>query len=123
MSIHKHLVASQQKHIERADILIKKDHKFVDKKWFKEKDKDLLLGSDELEADTIYSLSEMLLKQMSQGQTRHRNVLPVPYEDGTLLLCINKEDTSHIITFITYSLTVFKNCRNILNIIRHISQL
>src|SRR5690625_7681067 len=51
----------------------------------------------------------MLLKQMSQGESRHRNVLPVPYEDGTLLLCINKEDTSHIIPFISYSLQIFKN--------------
>src|SRR5690625_7363495 len=55
---------------------------------------------------------------MSQGQTRHRNVLPVPYEDGTLLLCINKEDTSHIIPFITYSLQVFKNGRDALKIKR-----
>jgi len=117
-SFLKHLVSSQQLPIEWAAILIKKDHKFVVEKWFNEKDQDLLLGSDELEADTIYSLSEMLLKQMSQGESRHRNVLPVPYEDGTLLLCINKEDTSHIIPFITYSLQVFKNGRDALKMKR-----
>lgn len=117
-SFLKHLVSSQQLPIEWAAILIKKDKKFIVEKWFNEKDQDLLLGNDELEADTIYSLSEMLLKQMSHDQVRHRNVLPVPYEDGTLLLCINKEDTSHIIPFITYSLQVFKNGRDALKLKR-----
>lgn len=109
-----HLVSSQQLPIEWAAIVIKRDQTFIVEKWFNKANKDLLLGTDVLKANTIYGLSELLLQQMPEIKGKQRTVLPIPYDDGTLLVELDQKDTAHIIPFITYSLQVFQSGENIL---------
>ncbi|MBP1948083.1 LuxR C-terminal-related transcriptional regulator [Virgibacillus litoralis] len=107
-SFIKNLVSSNQLPIEWAAITIKKEQSHTVEKWFNNLSQDLLLGSDELKADTIYSLTELLLNQMPENSKAKYNVMTIPYEDLTLLVCVNHHDTSHIMPFITYALQTFQ---------------
>ncbi|WP_164667971.1 helix-turn-helix transcriptional regulator [Virgibacillus doumboii] len=115
-SFLKSLVSSNQLPIEWTAIAIKKDQSYIVEKWFNNMNQDLLLGSDALKADTIYSLSELLLNQMTEINRKKSNVLPIPYEDSTLLVCVNHQDTSHVMPFITYALEIFRNGKDTLNV-------
>lgn len=108
-SFLENLVSSNQLPIEWAAIAIKSGQSYTIEKWFNSMSQDLLLGNDALKADTIYSLSELLLNQMNQKDRRQFNVLPIPHQDVTLLVCVKHEDTAHIMPFITYSLQIFQN--------------
>ncbi|HLS09154.1 response regulator transcription factor [Lentibacillus sp.] len=108
-SFLKNLVSSNQLPIEWTVIAIKKEQSYVVEKWFNNMSQDLLLGNDSLKADTLYALSELLLSQMTQQYRKKYNVLPIPHEDVTLLICVHHDDTSHVMPFITYALQMFKN--------------
>lgn len=118
----KHLVSSQQLPIEWAAVLIKKEDKFVVEKWFNNLNQDLLLGNDELKASTLYTLSEQLLSQMPKEERKNHSVLPVPYENGTLLICTDQKDASQTIPFITYALQIFQNGKDSLKITKQEQQ-
>ncbi|WP_047980595.1 response regulator transcription factor [Ornithinibacillus contaminans] len=108
-SFLKNLVASNQLPIEWTAIVLKRNHQFVVEKWFNQMSQDLLLGHDDLKASTIYGLSELLLNQMSQEEKRKFAVFPVPYEDITILICVLKDDSTHVVPFISYALQIFQN--------------
>lgn len=118
----KQLVSSQQLPIEWAAILINRDDKFVVEKWFNSMEQDLLLGNDGLEADTLYNLSEELLSQMPKTEQGKHTVLPIPYDEGTLLLCTKQESVSHILPFVTYALNVFLNGKESLKMTKQENQ-
>lgn len=108
----KNLVSSNQLPIEWTAIFIKKEQEYVVEKWFNNISQDLLLGNDLLKADTIYDLSELLLSQMTQQHKKDYNVLPIPYDDVTLLVCIHRDEASHVMPFITHALQMFQNGKN-----------
>ncbi|HLR62033.1 MAG TPA: response regulator transcription factor [Lentibacillus sp.] len=108
-SFLKNLVSSNQLPIEWGAVVIRKNRSYVVEKWFNNMSQDLLLGNDVLKADTIYDLSELLLGQMTHQNRKYYNVLPIPHDDVTLLICIRHEDTSQIMPFITYALQMYQN--------------
>lgn len=108
-SFLKNLVSSNQLPIEWTAIVLKRNHQFVVEKWFNHMSQDLLLGNDDVKANTIYGLSELLINQMSQDEKRKFTVFPVPYEDVTILICVLKEDSTHVVPFISYALQIFQN--------------
>ncbi|WP_167751306.1 response regulator transcription factor [Lentibacillus salicampi] len=105
----KNLVSSNQLPIEWTAIIIQKDQSYVLEKWFNNLSQDLLLGNDTLKADTVFALSELLLSQMPWQNRKKYNVLPIPHDDVTLLICVDHDDTSHVMPFITYALQMFQN--------------
>ncbi|MDC3414564.1 LuxR C-terminal-related transcriptional regulator [Aquibacillus sp. 3ASR75-11] len=107
-SFLKNLVSSTQIPIDWAAIIIKRDQSYIVENWFNSLSQDLLLGNDNLKADTIFNLSELLLNQMPEEKQPNHNVLSIPYEDVTLLICVSQQDNSHITPFITYALQVFQ---------------
>ncbi|WP_175631919.1 response regulator transcription factor [Virgibacillus siamensis] len=111
------LVNSNQLPIEWIAIVIKKDQSYVVEKWFNDVNRDLLLGNDSFHADTVYELSELLLGQMIKDKKKY-NVLPIPHDDVTLLVCSQQDVTSQVIPFITYTLKMFENSRQSLKRIK-----
>lgn len=109
-----HLVSSQQLPIEWAAIVFQNGQTLKVEKWFNKFNQDLLFGTDGFQANSIYELSEQLLKQMSSKEQSQRTVLPVPYEDKTLLIGVDQQEAAHIIPFITYSLQIYQNGKEIL---------
>src|SRR5699024_6660986 len=112
----KNLVASNQLPIEWTAIVLKEKETFIVEKWFNNMDQDLLLGSDVLKANTIYSLSELLLAQMPHEKRSKYTVLPIPHDDITLLVCVHHENSNHITPFLTYALQIFQNGKETLNL-------
>ncbi|ASK62676.1 helix-turn-helix transcriptional regulator [Virgibacillus phasianinus] len=108
-SFLKNLVSSNQLPIEWAAILTKRNDKFFVEQWFNNLSQSLFLENDEKTADSIYNLSELLLGEMPKEKQENYTVLPIPYENGTLLICTLRENASHSIPFITYALQVFQN--------------
>ncbi|WP_026909325.1 response regulator transcription factor [Paucisalibacillus globulus] len=103
------LVSSNQLPIIWTAIVLKRNHQFIVEKWFNQMSQDLLHGNDDVKASTIYGLSELLLNQMSPEEKRKFAVFPVPYEDITILICVHKEDSTHVVPFVSYALQVFQN--------------
>ncbi|QKY68755.1 response regulator transcription factor [Lentibacillus sp. CBA3610] len=112
------LVSSNQLPIEWTAIAIKRGESFTIEKWFNHLNQDLLLGNDFLKANTIFGLSELLLRQMEQNNRKEYQVLPIPHADSTLLVCIDNKDTSHIIPFITYALQLFQDGHDMVKVAR-----
>jgi DNA-binding CsgD family transcriptional regulator len=108
-SFLQNLVSSNQLPIEWTAVVRKKNHQFIVEKWFNYLCNDLLLGYDDLMAGTIYGLSELLLDQMAYEERRKFTVFPIPYEDITILVCVLKEDSTHVVPFISYALQVFQD--------------
>lgn len=102
------LVSSRQLPIEWAAIVIKKNNTYIVKKWFNNKSKDLLVNDEQLTASTMYALTELLLSHWDRYQNEY-NVLPIPYNDMTLLICLDQKDSSYIVPFLTYTLQIFEN--------------
>lgn len=108
-SFLQNLVASNQLPIIWTAIVLKRNHYFLVEKWFNHMSQDLLHGNDGVKESTIYGLSERLLNQMSPEEKRKYTVFPVPYEDITILICVQKEDSTHVVPFVSYALQVFQN--------------
>ncbi|WP_047984432.1 response regulator transcription factor [Ornithinibacillus californiensis] len=103
------LVSSNQLPIIWTAIALKRNHQFVAEKWFNHLSQDLLHGNDHVKSNTIYGLSELLLDQMSLEEKQKYTVFPIPYEDITILICVHKEDSTHVVPFVSYALQVFQN--------------
>lgn len=114
------LVSSQQLPIEWAAKLERTESGFKVKKLFSKAHKSVLPATQHLQANTLFSLSESLLEQMEGKQ--ERKVFPIPYDDGTLLLCSRQKESSHILPFVTYALQVFRNGENALKITKQEQQ-
>ena len=102
------LVHSRQLPIEWLALCSNKKGVYTVDKWFNNLKQDLLLEEGEIEANTIYSLTELLLEGKFGHDNRAINVFPIPYEDKTLLICIYSEDAERIVPFVTYALQTFK---------------
>ncbi|QHS22697.1 response regulator transcription factor [Virgibacillus sp. MSP4-1] len=103
------IVSSKQIPIKWAAMVTFKNEKYTLVKSFHQ-NKDQFHNHLDIKADSIYELSELLLQQMDESM--NQNVLPIPYEDGTLLICSRDQNASDIIPLITYSLQVFKKGQN-----------
>lgn len=109
-SFLKNLVMSHQLPIEWAAIVLQEKNVFSVEKWFNNEEEDLLLGYNEIIGDSIYSLSESLLRLKPLIEKKNTSVLPIPYEDGTILICTT-ENSTHILPLISYSLQFFQKGR------------
>ncbi|MEN1967409.1 response regulator transcription factor [Lentibacillus sp. N15] len=112
----KQLVLSQQFPIEWAAMVIQKEQTFIVEKGFHYETNDLLLGITDKQANSIYALSELLLSQMTPEQRQNRTVIPIPYVDGTILICVKQQNTSQTIPFITYALEIFQKGKETLKV-------
>lgn len=108
----RNLVSANQLPILWIAILHKRKNYYVVEKWFNNLSHDLLLSNEEVSANSIFSLSEILLNQMPQEDRRKVSVLPIPYEDITLLVCAEKEESGQIVPFLSYALQIFQNGRD-----------
>ncbi|GGA66483.1 response regulator transcription factor [Ornithinibacillus halotolerans] len=106
-SFLQNLVTSNQLPIVWTAIAIKRNHQFLVEKWFNHLSGDLLFGDEPIKASTIYGLSELLLNQMEEAGKY--TVFPIPYEDITILICVRKEESNHVVPFVSYALQVFQN--------------
>lgn len=112
------LVTSQQIPIIWTAIVKKQSSTFVMEKWFNRMNQDLLLSGDQIRADTIYDLSELLLRQMEEEEKDNLTVLPVSYEDQVILICVNIKDSPRILPFITYQLQFIQKGKDASNIMQ-----
>ncbi|HET7522444.1 MAG TPA: response regulator transcription factor [Bacillales bacterium] len=110
------LVSSQQLPVEWVALLKHDDDGIRVNKLFAKTDRYLLSADHELQADTLFSLSEALLEKTSSGDRQEQKVFPVPYDGGTLLLCSNQKEPSHILPFVTFALQVFRSGKNAVKI-------
>lgn len=121
-SFLQNLVSSNQLPIVWTAIVVKRNHQFVAEKWFNHLSPDLLHGNDHVKSNTIYGLSELLLDQMSAEERLKYTVFPVPYEDITILICVQKEDGTHVVPFVSYALQVFQNGKESFSVTKHDQQ-
>ncbi|WP_176371328.1 response regulator transcription factor [Litchfieldia alkalitelluris] len=112
----RNLVTSRQLQIEWGAIVIKheKEKYYFVEKWFNHTDQDLLLENDVLKANSIFALSELMLRQMEDQDRKIYTVLPIPYQDITILICVTDDDASRVIPFVTYALQIFENGKDTL---------
>ncbi|MRG86525.1 response regulator transcription factor [Salinibacillus xinjiangensis] len=105
----KHLVTSQQLPIEWAAKVHGNRNQYTVEKWFHQDDDEMLFNYLPIEQNSIYSLTEAILKQLPKKEQQCLNVIPIPYQDYTLLICITQKESSHIVSFLTYSLQIFQD--------------
>ncbi|HEU5139298.1 MAG TPA: response regulator transcription factor [Bacillales bacterium] len=108
------LVSSQQLPVEWIAKLEDYGHGVQAKKIFSKTKRNWFPEKKELQADSLFALSESLLNKMPVEPGRERKIYPVPSDDGTLLLCTNQAGTSHILPFVTFALQIFRNSENAL---------
>lgn len=111
----KALVQSQQLPINWAAIIKQNENIFTVEKWFDSSDETLSFKTDEMRADSIYSLSEALIRLNSKDRPKNGSVLPIPHEDRTILF-YSTENPAIILPFLSYSLQVFQKGRETLKI-------
>lgn len=102
------LVTSQQLPIEWVATLEKKEAGYGIQKLFSSTDQNVPLLNEDHPADSLFSLSESLLKEMSPESGHHRKVFPLPYDGKTLLIGARQHESSYILPFVTYALQIFK---------------
>ncbi|HEX7064229.1 MAG TPA: response regulator transcription factor, partial [Bacillales bacterium] len=116
------LVSSQQLPIEWIAKLEDHGRGVRVKKIFSKSKRHWLPEKKDLQADTLFSLSESLLNRMPEEPGPDRRIYPVPSDDGTLLLCTNQTGTSHILPFVTFALQIFRNSESALEFTRQDQQ-
>lgn len=112
----KQLVTSQQLPIEWVVKLARSEHGYEVQKLFTHTDQKHLPADTNMQRDSLFSLSEYLLKKMSPQAGKNHKVFPVPFDEGTLLLCSKQQETSYILPFVTYALQIFKKGESALKI-------
>lgn len=100
------LVSSKQFSVEWAALVHKKDDMFQINKLIHKKN--VPKSKQKLKADSIFELTELLLEEREVENRRKYQVLPISYEEATLLFCVDKEDAANFIPFITYVLKTFQ---------------
>lgn len=98
-----------------AAIIRQNDNIFAVEKWFDASDETLSFKTDEMRADSIYSLSEALIRLNSKDRPKNGSVLPIPHEGRTILI-YTTENLAIILPFLSYSLQVFQKGRETLKI-------
>ncbi|MFU0789782.1 response regulator transcription factor [Virgibacillus proomii] len=110
-----HLVTSEQLPIEWVAVVVRSDNVFYVDKWFN-RYQCLLHTHYEIAAENIFDLTEQLLRYITHSN--NKNVITIPFENMTLLLCTDKGSTGHIVPFIHHALQLFQSSKTILNITR-----
>lgn len=100
------LVSSKQFSVEWAALVHKKNGKFYISTLVNKKSSQK--NNQNLKADSIFQLTELLLEESEPEDRRQHQVLPISYEEATLLFCVDKEDAADFIPFITYVLKTFQ---------------
>lgn len=100
------LVHSQQLPIEWVAVIIKEDHLYKVDKWF-DKRKCLLHTQQQIEANTMYGLTEALLNHIPHSHKK--NLLTVPFEEKQLLFCTEIDGIVHITPFLNHSLQLLQS--------------
>ena len=101
------LVSSRQLPIHWVAKARKDENGFRIYKIFSKTEPHALIESPaEICADTLYMLSESLLKIMPLDEGQGKRILPIPWKDETILLCTS-ESEPHILPFITFALQQF----------------
>ncbi|HET7579542.1 MAG TPA: response regulator transcription factor [Bacillales bacterium] len=116
------LVSSQQLPIKWVAKLAHNDDGIEVNKIFGGETQHLLPEAEALQANTLFSLSESLLKKMSPGSEQEQRIYPVPSEDGTLLFCTNQTEPSHILPFVTFALQIFRGSQDALRFFKQEQQ-
>ncbi|MBM7714180.1 DNA-binding CsgD family transcriptional regulator [Bacillus thermophilus] len=110
-----HLVASEQLPIEWIAVVGRRDNVFYVEKWFNQY-QCLLHAHVHIAAENIFDVTEQLLRYITHSHDK--NVMTIPFENVTLLLCTEKNSTGHIAPFIHHALHLFQSSKTILNIAR-----
>lgn len=114
-----HLISSKQLPIEWVAVVIKKDDYYTVERWF-DQSKCLYHKNSEVKAETIFELTEVLLKFTSH---KHSNdILTVPFEDKYLLICTDKDRTINFTTFMNHALQLLQSGKSSLSIIHQEQQ-
>ncbi|MFD2129799.1 LuxR C-terminal-related transcriptional regulator [Pseudogracilibacillus auburnensis] len=101
-----HLVYSQQLPIEWVAVVLNQNNLLVVDKWFN-KNQCLLNVHPKVQADNIYTLTELLLRIGTNSN--RKNIITIPFENVTLLFCIEKKSTTHIMPFISHALQLLQS--------------
>ncbi|OUM88458.1 MAG: hypothetical protein BAA03_15385 [Caldibacillus debilis] len=110
-----YMVASTLLPIEAIAVIGKKGERFAVEKIFA-KDPAVAASTNFLEADTIFGISETLLRLFHHNEKDQYTLIPVPHDDCTLLISLPKEDASRILPFILFSLQMFKDSKKIVQL-------
>lgn len=114
-----HLVNSHQLPIEWIAFITTKDETLLVNRWFSKKQKSLPTNVP-MEADSIYAMIELLMEHIARSNKKM--ILPIPFENATLLFCTKKEQTEHVLPLITYALQLFQSGKSTLKITRQEQQ-
>jgi DNA-binding CsgD family transcriptional regulator len=107
----KQLVSSQQLPIEWIAKVKRHQKQYIVEEWFHDFDQHVLVDNKNLKADTLYTLSDLLLNQLQEEKRKQYTIIPIPIDDRNLLVCTNKEDASQMIPFITYVLEIIQKTK------------
>lgn len=109
----KHLVCSRQIPIDWIAVVEKQGHDYSVEKWF-DKAKSLYHQQAELKAETIFELTELLLKYTSHDS--ESDLLTIPFEDRYLLVCTKANRKVNFSSFMNHALQLLQNGKSTLSI-------
>lgn len=118
-SFLEHLVMSRQLPIDWVAVVLREEQTYYVEKWF-DKNQCLLHKKEDIFALNIYDLTEQILTYITHSN--NKNVLTIPFENITLLLCADREYTHFIIPFINHALQLLQSGKTTLNITRQEQQ-
>lgn len=101
-----HLVRSQQMPIEWIAIIGKEDNVYKVEKWFN-KDKCLLSTQTRIKGETMYELTENLLRFVPGSKSN--NILTIPFEDKQLLISTEINGTIQVTSFVNHALQLLQS--------------
>lgn len=78
----------------------------------------LLPEKSDIPAETLFSLSESLLKYTPSTSSKDQKIFPVPWDNETLLFCVTNAHTSEVLPFITFALQTVTAGKNVLRFSR-----
>lgn len=108
-----HLVYSQQLPINWIAVIEKDDNLYSVEKWF-DKTKCLYHEHSELKAETIFELTELLLKYTDYDN--QNDILTIPFEEKYLLVSTNTNRTINFSSFMNHALQLLQNGKSTLSI-------
>lgn len=100
------LVSSKQFSVEWAALIHQNKDGFIVSKLVNKKDNSN--DNKKMKANSIFELTEILLEEKETTDRKKYQVLPISYEEATLLFFVNQEDAADFIPFITYVLKTFQ---------------
>lgn len=100
------LVHSQQLPIEWAAIVTFAEQQFKIQKMIGTKKHPLPQEEASFQYDTLFQLTESLLQGLPSSRKEHRNIVPIPWDEGTLLICTYENDSSSFLPFLSFTLDI-----------------